>query len=121
MQIPQNVIDEVVERSDIVEVIGQHLKLKKAGQNYFACCPFHNEKSPSFSVSPVKQIFHCFGCGESGNVIGFLMKYSGLDFVSAVKSLAEQYGVTIPEDESLPKISKEEQQDRKSTRLNSSH
>lgn len=118
MQIPQNVIDEVVERSDIVEVIGRHLKLKKAGQNYFACCPFHNEKSASFSVSPVKQIFHCFGCGESGNAIGFLMKYSGLDFVSAVKSLAEQYGVTIPEDESLPKISKEEQQARKKRQLN---
>lgn len=117
MQIPQNVIDEVVERADIVEVIGKHLKIKRGGQNYFACCPFHNEKSPSFSISPVKQIYHCFGCGESGNSISFIMKYQGLDFVSAVKSLAEQYGVTIPEEESQSRLSKEQQQQIKQRKL----
>lgn len=108
MQITQNIIDEVNQRADIVDVVGKHLKLKRSGQNYFACCPFHNEKSPSFSVNSVKQIYHCFGCGESGNSISFVMKYLGLDFISAVKSLAEQYGVYIPEDNNQPKISKEE-------------
>mgnify|MGYP006337972783 FL=1 len=107
MQIPQKTIDEVAERADIVDVIGKHIKIKRSGQNYFACCPFHNEKSASFSISPVKQIYHCFGCGESGNSISFVMKYLGLDFVSAVKSLADQYGVKIPEDENQPKLSKE--------------
>lgn len=106
MHISQQVIDEVNERADIVDVIGKHLKIKRSGQNYFTSCPFHNEKSASFSVSPIKQIYHCFGCGESGNSISFVMKYLGLDFVSAVKSLAEQYGVYIPED-NQPTVSKE--------------
>lgn len=117
MQIPQKVIDEVAERADIVDVIGKHIKIKRSGQNYFACCPFHNEKSASFSISPVKQIYHCFGCGESGNSISFVMKHLGLDFVSAVKSLADQYGVQIPIDESLPKISKEQAQRQKQHKL----
>ena len=117
MQIPQKVIDEVAERADIVDVIGKHIKIKRSGQNYFACCPFHNEKSASFSISPVKQIYHCFGCGESGNSISFVMKHLGLDFVSAVKSLADQYGVQIPVDESLPKISKEQAQRQKQHKL----
>ncbi len=118
MQIPQSVIDEVNQRADLVEVIGKHLKLKRSGQNYFACCPFHNEKSPSFSISPVKQMYHCFGCGESGNAVSFVMKYQGLDFVSAIQSLAEQYGVNIPADERQEKISREEQQKRKEHKLN---
>lgn len=118
MQIPQSVIDEVNQRSDIVEVIGKYVKLKRSGQNYFACCPFHNEKSASFSVSSVKQIFHCFGCGESGNAISFLMKHSGLDFVSAVKNLAEQYGVHIPVSDNLPQISKAELAQKKQRKLN---
>lgn len=117
MQIPQKVIDEVAERADIVDVIGKHIKIKRSGQNYFACCPFHNEKSASFSISPVKQIYHCFGCGESGNSISFVMKHLGLDFVSAVRSLADQYGVQIPVDESLPKISKEQAQRQKQHKL----
>jgi DNA primase len=112
MQIPQNIIDEVVERADIVDVLGKHLKLKRSGQNYFACCPFHNEKSASFSISPLKQMYHCFGCGESGNSISFVMKYLGLDFVSAVKSLADQYGVHIPE-ANQEKFSKEQIQQHK--------
>ena len=117
MQIPQKTIDEVAERADIVDVIGKHIKIKRSGQNYFACCPFHNEKSASFSISPVKQIYHCFGCGESGNSISFVMKYLGLDFVSAVKSLADQYGVQIPEDENQPKLSKEQVQRHKQHKL----
>ncbi len=117
MQIPQKIIDEVAERADIVDVIGKHIKIKRSGQNYFACCPFHNEKSASFSISPFKQIYHCFGCGESGNSISFVMKHLGLDFVSAVRSLADQYGVQIPIDESLPKISKEQAQRQKQHKL----
>ncbi len=116
MQIPQNIIDEVVERADIVDVLGKHLKLKRSGQNYFACCPFHNEKSASFSISPLKQMYHCFGCGESGNSISFVMKYLGLDFVSAVKSLADQYGVHIPE-ANQEKFSKEQIQQHKQHKL----
>ncbi len=116
MQIPQNIIDEVVERADIVDVLGKHLKLKRSGQNYFACCPFHNEKSASFSISPLKQMYHCFGCGESGNSISFVMKYLGLDFVSAVKSLADQYGVHIPE-ANQETFSKEQIQQHKQHKL----
>ena len=116
MQIPQNIIDEVVERADIVDVLGKHLKLKRSGQNYFACCPFHNEKSASFSISPLKQMYHCFGCGESGNSISFVMKHLGLDFVSAVKSLADQYGVHIPE-ANQEKFSKEQIQQHKQHKL----
>lgn len=118
MQIPQKVIDEVAERADVVDVIGKHIKIKRSGQNYFACCPFHNEKSASFSISPTKQIYHCFGCGESGNSISFVMKYLGLDFVSAVRSLADQYGVTIPEDENQPKVSREQAAAQKQYKLN---
>ncbi len=118
MQIPQNVIDEVVERADIVDLVGKHIKLKRSGANYFACCPFHNEKSPSFSVSSVKQIYHCFGCGETGNSISFVMKYLGLDFVSAIKTLADQYGVVIPEDANAPKLSKEQKEQHKQRKLN---
>jgi len=98
MQIPQNIIDEVVERSDIVDIIGKDVKLRKSGVNYFGCCPFHNEKTPSFSVNSVRQMYHCFGCGESGNVITFMMKHYGLDFIDSVKSLADKYGVKLPDE-----------------------
>jgi len=111
MQIDQNIIDEVIARSDIVEVIGKSLKLKRSGSNYFACCPFHKEKSPSFSINTTKQFFHCFGCGESGNVVTFVMKYNSLDFVDAIKSLAANYGVHIPEN--IVKLSKQEVQQQK--------
>ncbi len=115
MQIEQNIIDEVVTRSDIVDVIGKHLKLKRSGQNYFACCPFHNEKSASFSINSVKQFFHCFGCGESGNVITFLMKYSGLEFVDVVKDLADTYGVHIPE--TTLKLNREQIREQKQQKI----
>ncbi|MDQ5920816.1 MAG: primase [Pseudomonadota bacterium] len=111
MNIDQNIIDEVIRKSDIVEVIGKHLKLKRSGNNYFACCPFHKEKSPSFSVNSSRQFFHCFGCGESGNVITFVMKNNGFDFVQAVKFLADFSGVYIPE--STVQVSKQEIQQRK--------
>ena len=111
MNIEQSVIDEVIRKSYIVEVIGKSLKLKKSGANYFACCPFHNEKSASFSINVNKQFFHCFGCGESGSVITFVMKYNGLDFINAIKSLATMYGVHIPENKSP--ITREQARERK--------
>lgn len=96
--IPQDFIQQLLGRVDIVDVIDRHVKLKKAGQNFSACCPFHNEKTPSFSVSPTKQFYHCFGCGAHGTAISFLMEYSGLGFVEAVKELAEGVGLTVPDD-----------------------
>jgi DNA primase len=93
--IPERVLDEIRFRNDIVEVIGAHVTLKRAGTTYKACCPFHNEKTPSFNVNPNLQIFKCFGCGESGNVISFLMKHQGLDFISAAKMLAERAGIDL--------------------------
>ncbi len=96
MSIPQTFIDDLLSRTDIVEVVGRHVPLKKAGANFVGLCPFHNEKSPSFSVSPVKQFFHCFGCGKSGNALGFLMEHSGLHFVESVQDLAQSVGMVMP-------------------------
>ncbi len=96
--IPQSFVQELLSRVDIVDVIERYLPLKKSGANYFACCPFHGEKSASFSVSPSKQFYHCFGCGVHGSAIGFLMEYSGLGFVDAVKELAAQTGLQVPDD-----------------------
>ena len=94
--IPQDFIQQLLARVEIVDVIDKHVKLKKSGQNYSACCPFHNEKSPSFSVSPTKQFYHCFGCGVHGTAISFLMEYNGMQFRDAVKELAEGVGMTMP-------------------------
>ncbi len=91
-RIPQPFIDEIVARSDIVEIIGARVPLKKSGREYKACCPFHNEKSPSFWVSPEKQFYHCFGCGAHGTVVGFLMQYEKLGFLDAVADLARARG-----------------------------
>jgi DNA primase len=96
--IPKDFIDQLLSRVDIVDVIDRRVPLKKAGQNYQACCPFHNEKSPSFTVSPTKQFYHCFGCGAHGTAIGFLMEYGGLGFVDAVNELASDVGLSVPED-----------------------
>lgn len=93
--IPENIIEEVRRRADIVEVIAGYLPLKKSGQNYQTLCPFHNEKSPSFNVSPARQMFHCFGCGEGGNVFSFVMKRENITFPEAVRLLANRYGVEI--------------------------
>ncbi len=99
MAIPENIINEIRERADIVEIIDSYIHLKKTGRNFKALCPFHPEKTSSFVVSPEKQIFHCFGCGEGGNVIHFLMRYQNTSFVEAVKQLASMLGVEIPEQE----------------------
>jgi DNA primase len=93
--IPNHIIEEIRNRSDIVEVISSYLPLKKRGNNYIACCPFHQEKTPSFTVSAVKQMYHCFGCGVSGDAVKFIMDHTGLDFVSALERLASICGVTI--------------------------
>src|SRR5471032_1402419 len=87
-------------RVDIVDVVGRYVQLKKGGANLLGLCPFHNEKSPSFTVSPAKQFYHCFGCGVNGTAISFLMEYSGLGFVEAVQDLAQSIGVTVPDDRS---------------------
>jgi DNA primase len=97
--IPESFIQELLHRVDVVELIDGYVPLKKAGANFAACCPFHNEKSPSFTVSPTKQFYHCFGCGAHGTAIGFLMEYSGLGFVDAIKELAQRVSMQIPEDE----------------------
>ena len=98
--IPQDFIDDLVARADIVEVIGRRVELKKAGREYKACCPFHDEKTPSFTVSPHKGFYHCFGCGAHGTAVSFLMEYDHLGFVEAVESLANTMGVEVPRDES---------------------
>ena len=95
-RIPQAFIDELLTRTDIVEVIETRVPLKKAGHEYKACCPFHNEKTPSFTVSPVKQFYHCFGCGEHGSAITFLMNYEHMDFIEAVEELAHRAGLEVP-------------------------
>ena len=95
-RIPTEFIDDLRTRFDIVEVVSQYVQLKKSGRNYFGLCPFHNEKTPSFSVSQDKQIFHCFGCGEGGNVYTFLMKIEGLTFTEAVQELAGRAGLPLP-------------------------
>jgi DNA primase len=102
MAIPQTFIQELISRSDVVEIVGRYVQLKKSGANFSGLCPFHAEKSPSFSVSPTKQFYHCFGCGKNGNSISFLMDHAGMTFIEAVKDLAQQYGMKIPEDEASP-------------------
>ena len=96
--IPQDFIDQLLSRVDIVDVVDRYVPLKKGGQNYMACCPFHKEKSPSFTVSPSKQFYHCFGCGAHGSAIGFVMEYQGIGFVDAVKLLAEGIGMQVPDE-----------------------
>ena len=95
-RIPQHFIDELVARTDIVEVIGSRVQLKKAGREYKACCPFHDEKTPSFWVSVDKQFYHCFGCGAHGTVLGFVMEYDHLGFIEAVEDLAARAGLEVP-------------------------
>ncbi|MDP2263936.1 MAG: DNA primase [Hydrogenophaga sp.] len=102
MAIPQSFIQELLNRVDVVDVVGRYVQLKKGGANLMGLCPFHGEKSPSFSVSPTKQFYHCFGCGANGNAIGFLMEHAGMTFIEAVKDLAQQAGLQIPEDDASP-------------------
>ena len=98
--IPQSFVQDLLNRLDIVDVVDRYVPLKKAGANYVACCPFHSEKSPSFSVSPTKQFYHCFGCGAHGSAIGFVMEHQGLGFVETVEELARSVGLTVPKEES---------------------
>ena len=98
-RIPQSFIDDLIARADIVEVINTRVPLKKKGREYTACCPFHNEKTPSFTVSEAKQFYHCFGCGAHGTAIGFLMEYEHLDFVDAIETLAAEYHVEVPRED----------------------
>ena len=100
--IPQTFIQDLLARVDIVDVIERYVPLKRAGANLVACCPFHTEKSPSFTVSPTKQFYHCFGCGAHGTAISFLMEHAGMGFVDAVKELAQSAGMQVPE-ERLPR------------------
>jgi DNA primase len=96
--IPESFIQELLNRVDVVDVVDKSVPLKKAGANYSACCPFHNEKSPSFTVSPSKQFYHCFGCGAHGTAVGFLMEYQGLSFVEAIHELAKMVGMIVPQE-----------------------
>ena len=98
--IPQDFIDDLIARADIVEVVGRRTQLKKAGREFKACCPFHDEKTPSFTVSPGKGFYHCFGCGAHGTAIGFLMEFDHMSFVEAIESLAHSMGVEVPRDDS---------------------
>ena len=96
--IPESFIQELLNRVDVIDVIDKSVPLKKAGSNYVACCPFHQEKSPSFTVSPSKQFYHCFGCGAHGSALSFLIEYQGMSFVDAVEDLAKSVGLTVPQD-----------------------
>ncbi|WP_225977260.1 DNA primase, partial [Paracidovorax avenae] len=102
MSIPQSFIQELLSRVDVVDVVGRYVQLKKGGANFMGLCPFHGEKSPSFSVSPSKQFYHCFGCGKNGNAISFLMEHAGMGFVEAVQDLAQQVGLQVPQDDVSP-------------------
>ncbi len=97
-RIPQSFIDEVLNRTDIVEVIDTRVPFRKAGREFKACCPFHDEKTPSFTVSQVKQFYHCFGCGANGTAITFLMDYEHMEFVEAIEELARRAGLEVPKE-----------------------
>ena len=99
-RIPQSFIDEVLNRTDIVEVIDTRVPLKKAGREFKACCPFHDEKTPSFTVSQVKQFYHCFGCGANGTAISFLIDYEHMEFVEVIEELARRAGLEVPKETS---------------------
>ena len=99
MYYSDEIVEEVRSRNDIVDVISGYVKLQRKGSSYFGLCPFHNEKSPSFSVSPGKQMYYCFGCGAGGNVFTFIMEYENYTFPEALKLLAERAGITLPEQE----------------------
>ncbi|NUU00565.1 DNA primase [Herbaspirillum robiniae] len=109
--IPQSFIQDLLNRVDIVDVVGRFVQLKKGGANFMGLCPFHNEKSPSFTVSPTKQFYHCFGCGAHGTAISFLIEYSGMGFVEAVKDLAQGVGMVVPErEDNIPLAQRQEKQ-----------
>ena len=102
VSIPQSFIQELLSRVDVVDIVGRYVQLKKGGANFMGLCPFHGEKSPSFSVSPSKQFYHCFGCGKNGNAISFLMDHAGMGFIEAVNDLAQSVGLQVPDDDITP-------------------
>ncbi|NHZ78718.1 DNA primase [Massilia sp. CCM 8695] len=103
--IPQSFLTDLLNRIDIVDVVGRYVQLKKGGANFMGLCPFHSEKSPSFTVSPTKQFYHCFGCSAHGNAVGFLIEYSGMGFIDAVKDLAQGVGMVVPDaDDKIPPL-----------------
>ncbi|MGD8843266.1 MAG: DNA primase, partial [Gammaproteobacteria bacterium] len=110
-RIPQSFIDELLNRVDIVDVIEQRVPLKKAGREFQACCPFHNEKTPSFTVSPGKQFYHCFGCGAHGSAVGFLMDYENLSFPEAIEELARSVGMEVPHEAAASARTQEQRHD----------
>ena len=112
MAIPQGFIQDLLQRVDVVEVVGRHVQLKKTGSNFSGLCPFHSEKSPSFTVSPSKQFYHCFGCGQNGDAIRFLMEHNGMSFIEAVQDLAQQHGLQVPEENISPQ-QRAQQEERK--------
>jgi DNA primase len=116
--IPEELINRIRDRADIVEVISAHLSLSKAGQNFKGLCPFHSEKTPSFIVSPARQMFHCFGCGEGGNVFTFLMKIEGSSFPTAVRNLGEKYGIRVEEKPASPAARQRAEQGERLVELN---
>jgi DNA primase len=110
-KIPRDFIDDLLSRTDVVDIVDSRVKLKKAGKNYQACCPFHNEKSPSFTVSQDKQFYHCFGCGAHGNAISFMMEFDRLEFVEAIEELARFHGLEVPREKGArPAMSEEKKQ-----------
>lgn len=110
--IPQSFIDDLLERVDLIDVVNSRVRLKKTGKNYMACCPFHNENTPSFSVSPDKQFYHCFGCGASGNAVKFVMDYDNSSFPEAVDQLAATVGLTVPREEASHEEVQQQQQQK---------
>lgn len=107
--ITQNTIQQILSRIDIIDIVGSFVKLKKRGTNYLGLCPFHNEKSPSFTVSPAKEIYKCFGCGRSGNSVSFLMEHEKYSYVEALRWLANKYNVEIEETETSPEFKQQQQ------------
>ena len=107
MYYSEDILSEVRSRNEILDVIGSYVKLKRSGATYFGLCPFHNEKTPSFSVTPGKQMFYCFGCHKGGNVITFIQEYENLPFQDAVKMLAERAGISLPEEDFTPERKRE--------------
>src|SRR6266487_801389 len=109
IMISQNTIQEILARIDIIDIIGGFVKLKRRGANYLGLCPFHNEKTPSFTVSPSKEIYKCFGCGRSGNSISFIMEHEKYSYVEALRWLANKYDVAIEETEASPELKAKQQ------------
>ena len=100
--IDERIIEQILDRADIVDVISGYVDLKKKGVNYQACCPFHKEKTPSFFVSPARGTWHCFGCGKGGNAVGFLMEHETMSYPEAVRHLGKKYGITVEEERLTP-------------------